>query len=184
VRKRCDLDVQRGAATRRWTGSWYTVFLTADRLNGLPVNDDFERSLRRCLERYRMAGEDLEIDAPQYVSLELDLTVCVKRSYFFSDVAKALVDAFSNRTLPDGRRGLFHPDNFTFGQSVYLSAIYAAAQAVAGVDSVVIAKFQRQGIDSNDAIASGRLEVNRLEIARLDNDPTFPERGALTLRHG
>ena len=40
------------------------------------------------------------------------------------------------RDLPDGRRGLFHPDNFTFGQPVYLSRLYAAAHAVDGVDSV------------------------------------------------
>jgi hypothetical protein len=184
VQKRCGLDVQRGAATLRWTGSWYTVFLTADRLNGQPVDDDFEQMLRSCLERYRMAGQDLEIDAPRYVSLELDLTVCVKRSYFFSHVQQALLDVLSNRTLPDGRRGLFHPDNFSFNQPVYLSAVYAAAQAVPGVDSIVITKFQRQGIDSDTAIASGRLDLGRLEIARLDNDPSFPEHGVLTLRRG
>ena len=62
----------------------------------------------------------------------------------------------SNRTLPDGRRGVFHPDNFTFGQPVYLSAVYAAAARVAGVDSVLITTFQRQGIDSDDALNSGR----------------------------
>lgn len=184
VRKRCGLDVQRGAATLRWTGSWYTVFLTADRLNGQKVDDEFEQMLRGCLERYRMAGQDLEIDAPRYVSLELDVTVCVKRSYFFSHVQQALLDVLSNRTLPDGRRGLFHPDNFSFNQPVYLSAIYAAAETVPGVDSIVIAKFQRQGIDSDAAIKSVRLDLGRLEIARLDNDPNFPEHGVLTLRRG
>jgi hypothetical protein len=184
VRKRCRLDVQRGAATLRWTGSWHTVFLTVDRLKGRPVDDEFESSLRRCLEPYRMAGRDLEIDAPRAVSLELELIVCVKPSYFFSQVEKALLDVLSNRTLPDGRRGLFHPDNFSFGQSVHLSAIYAAAHRVPGVDSVVITRFQRQGIESDVAIASGRLDLGRLEIARLDNDPSFPERGALIVRQG
>lgn len=184
VRKRCGLDVQRGAATLRWTGSWYTMFLTIDRLNGQEVSDEFEDMLRACLERYRMAGRDLEIDKPRYVSLELEMTVCVKRTYFFGDVKQALLDELSNRTLPDGRRGLFHPDNFTFNQPVYLSPIYAAAQAVSGVDSVVITKFQRQGIDSDTPIQSGRLDMGRLEIARLDNDPNFPEHGVLTLKAG
>ena len=56
--------------------------------------------------------------------------VCVKPDYFRSHVKEGLRDLFSSRTLPDGRRGVFHPDNFTFGQPVYLSSLYAAAQSV------------------------------------------------------
>jgi hypothetical protein len=186
VSHRCEPDIQRAAATFRWTGSWRTVFLTVDRVGGDKVDDVFESGLRRCLERYRMAGHDIEVDGPTYVSLEVEMIVCVKRNYFASDVKAALLEVFSNRILPDGRRGIFHPDNFTFGQSVYLSTLYAAAQAVQGVDSIDITKFQRQGIDSNDAIDTGRLEIQRLEIARLDNDPNFPERGVfhLTMKGG
>jgi hypothetical protein len=179
--QRCDLGVQRAAATLRWTGSWRTVFLTVDRLGGEEVDADFERSMRQCLERYRMAGHDVEVDGPRPVSLEIDMTVCVKRGYLTSDVKAALLDVFSNRILPDGQRGVFHPDKFTFGQPVYLSPLYAAAQSVAGVDSVKITKFQRQGIDSAEALDAGKLELERLEIARLDNDPNFPERGVFTL---
>ena len=126
-----------------------------------------------------MAGHDLEVDDARFVSLEVEMTVCVKPNYFASDVKAALLEVFSNRLLPDGRRGLFHPDNFTFGQPVFSSRLYAAAQAVAGVDSVEITKFQRQGVESDAALNSGRLEMARLEIARLDNDPDFPERGVM-----
>ena len=177
---RCRVGVQRAAATFRWTGSWRTVFLSDDRLGGRGVDVEFERDIRRCLERFRMAGHDLEVDDARFVSLDLAMTVCVKRSYFASDVKAALIEVFSNRALPDGRRGLFHPDNFTFGQPVFLSQLYAAAQAVAGVDSVVITRLQRQGIESDAALNAGRLEMARLEIARLDNDPDFPERGVMT----
>src|SRR5437588_2654630 len=52
-------QVQRAATTFRWTGSWRTVFVTADRMGGLPVDDDFELAMRRHLERFRMAGHDL-----------------------------------------------------------------------------------------------------------------------------
>jgi hypothetical protein len=168
----------------RWTGSWYTVFVTVDRLRGAPVDEEFEEKLRNCLERYRMAGQDLEIDAPRFVPLEIEMAVCVRPPYFFADVERALREAFSNRTLPDGRRGLFHPDNFTFGQAVHLSVIYAAAQAVPGVDSVVVTRFQRQGIESHAALDSGTLNIERLEIARLDADPNFPERGSLRFTRG
>ena len=109
VAERCDIDVQRAAATLRWTGSWHTVFLTADRQGGPTVDEDFEGKLRRCLERFRMAGQDLEVDAPRPVSLEIEIAVCVKPGYFFSDVQQALSEVFSSRTLRDGRRGRISP---------------------------------------------------------------------------
>ena len=180
----CDIDVQRAAATLRWTGSWHTMFLTIDRLGAREVDEPFERKLRACLERFRMASQDLEVDAPRYVSLEIELGICVKPGYFFSDVERELLDIFSNRILTDGRRGLFHPDNFSFGQAVYLSSLVATAQSVTGVESVDVRRFQRQGIDTNEAILAGKLVLGRLEIARLDNDRNFPERGVFTLQRG
>jgi hypothetical protein len=177
-------DVQRAAATFRWTGSWHTVFLTADRSAGLAVTDAFERDVRSYVERYRMAGHDLEVDGPQYVPLEIELQVCVAADHFRSDVERELLDMFSNGDLPDGRRGLFHPDNFSFGEPVYLSAIYAAAHRVTGVVSVDARTFQRLGVPDDTAIATGRLAIGRLEIARLDNDRNFPERGVLTISLG
>jgi Baseplate J-like protein len=176
---RCELGAQRAAATFRWTGSWRTVFVSVDRLGGAEVGAQFEADLRRCLERFRMAGHDLEVDDARFVSLEVEMTVCVKPGYFASDVKAALLEAFSNRLLPDGRRGLFHPDNFTFGQPVFSSRLYAAAQAVAGVDSVEITKFQRQGAGGASAPIPDKLEMARLEVALLDNDPDFPERGVI-----
>ncbi len=184
VAEACDLDVQRAAATLRWTGSWYTMFLTIDRLKGRDVDAVFEQKLRACLERFRMAGQDLEVDGPHPVSLEIVLGVCVKSGYFFSDVEQALLEVFSNRVLPDGRLGVFHPDNFSFGQAVYLSSLIATAQAVTGVESVDVKKFQRQGTDSDEALLAGKLTLGRLEIARLDNDPNFPERGVFTIERG
>lgn len=179
--QQCRPDVQKAAATFRWTGSWKTIFLSIDRLEGLEVDSHFEHDLRSCLEQYRMAGVDVEIDVPVYVSLEIDMEVCVDPKYIASDVKRALLQVFSNRTLPDGRRGIFHPDNFSFGQPVYLSSLYAAAQIVPGVLSVRFTKFQRQGIDSTNALQTKKLEFKRREIARLYNNPNFPESGIFRL---
>jgi len=181
ARTRCGVEVQRAAASMRWTGSWHTVFVTVDRFGGREVDAGFESELRRCLERYRMAGHDLEVEAPNFVSLEVEMTVCVKHGYLKSDVRRALLEQFSARQLPGGGRGLFHPDNFSFGQPVFLSSLYAAAQSVAGVDSVDITVFGRQGVAGSSGIDAGRLDFGRLEIARLDNDPDFPERGVFKL---
>lgn len=181
-----NVEVQRAAASFRWTGSWRTVFVTVDQLGGVQVDAPFEDTIVRYLDRYRMAGHDVAVDAPRFVSLEIEMSVCVKPDYFRSQVKQALLGVFSNRISPDGQRGVFHPDNFTFGQPVYLSKLYAAAQSVAGVDSVQITKFERQGNGASDATASGVLDIGPLEIARCDNDPNFPERGVfrLTLQGG
>ncbi len=178
-------SVQRAAATFRWTGSWHTVFLTVDRKGGDDVDAKYEQTLRDHVERYRMAGYDLEVDGPRYVPLELGMTVCIKADYFRGDVRAALMRVFSKGWLLDGRPAIFHPDNFTFGQPVYLSALYEAAQAVEGVASVVIDTFRRlRAPPDPKPLDEGVLSLNRLEIARLDNDPNFPERGVFKLSVG
>ena len=105
-------EVQKAAATLRWTGSWYTVFITVDRMGGLPVDADFEKKLRIFIERFRMAGQDLEIDAPLFVPLDIIFTVCVNHGYYRAHVKEELLKLFSSRDLLDGRRGFFHPDQF------------------------------------------------------------------------
>jgi hypothetical protein len=141
------------------------------------------------VERYRIAGHDLEVNGPRYVPLDIALRICVKPDYFRSNIKAALLRIFSNRTLPDGSRSIFHPDNFTFGTPVYLSQLLAAAQAVEGVESVQVTKFQRKNQFDAQALADGvrpgsALTFGRLEIAQLDNDPNFAERGTFTLEMG
>ena len=138
-------EVQRAVASFRWTGSWRTVFIAVDRVGGGEVDAPFEQRMRSYLEPLRMAGHDLEIHTPSFVAIELKLQVCVGADYFRADVEKELRRLFSSRVLADGRRGVFHPDNFTFGQTVYLSPLIAAAGRVDGVDSVRVLTFQRQG---------------------------------------
>lgn len=173
--------VQRAAATLRWTGSWHTVFVTVDRVGALPVDAGFEETIAQHVDRYRMAGHDTEFNDPVHVSLEIDLLVCVLPTHFRSHVKAGLLQVLGNGALPDGRRGLFHPDNLTFGQTVYLSPIYAVARQVAGVASVQVTRFQRQGTEDPVSLAEGFMTLGRLEIPRLDNDPNFPERGVLRL---
>src|SRR5262249_32292751 len=98
-------DVQRAAATFRWTGSWYTVFVTPDRFGGTDVDQTFSARLRRHLERFRMAGYDLEVSAPRRVPLDVALHICVKRDYFRADVLHAVERVLSSDVLPEGSLG-------------------------------------------------------------------------------
>lgn len=177
-------SVQRAAATFRWTGSWHTVFVTADAAGGRAVDEGFETGLRAHLEPFRMAGYDLEIDAPRFVPLDVALHLCVEPDHFRAHVKAAVLDVLSSRVRADGTLGFFHPDRFSFGEPVYLSAIVAEAQGVAGVQSVIAKTFQRQHDDATSALDTGVLPMARLEIARLDNDPTFPDRGVLVVTTG
>ncbi len=172
-------DIQQAAATVRWTGSWYTVYVTIDRKGGRNVDEAFVSEIKTYLDCYRMAGYDIEINGPRFVPLDIACNVFVKSGYFKMDVKKVLIDIFSNRDLSSSARGFFHPDNFTFGEAVYTSRIYAAAMAIDGIASIEIKKFQRQGKSAAGEIAKGRLSVGRLEVIRLDNDPNFPENGKI-----
>ncbi len=173
--------VQRAVARFRWTGSWHTVFVTIDRLGGLTAARDprFKAALRAHLEKYRLAGYDLEIADPVFVPLDLALLVCVRPGYFLSDVLAALRRVFSRQQFAAGTRGFFHPDNFTFGQSLFLSRVCAAALSVTGVASVELKKFQRYGRAPNHELANALIAAAPLEILRLDNDRNFPENGKI-----
>jgi hypothetical protein len=177
-------DVQRAAATFRWTGSWYSVFVAADRYGGSDIDPRFAAQLRRHLERFRMAGYDLDVASPRYVPLDVMLHVCVKPDYFRSDVLRAVQLELSSQVLPDGRLGVFHPDNFSFGEPVWLSRVIAAAQAVEGVEAVQAERFQRLANPGGTSLEQGVIPIGSQEIAQLANNPNFRERGRITLRAG
>ncbi|HEY3268744.1 MAG TPA: putative baseplate assembly protein [Armatimonadota bacterium] len=174
-------DVQRAVATRRWTGSWHTFFVTVDRKGGRAVDGRFREEMRAFLEPFRLAGHDVEVEAPLFVPLDVALDVCAAPGHFPADVKRALLDALGGRDLPDGRRGFFHPDNFTFGQTVYLSQLVAAAMRAPGVAWVDVTRFQRWGRTARGERQAGRLTLGRLEIAQMANDPSLPENGRLEI---
>jgi hypothetical protein len=49
---------------------------------------------------------------------------------------------------------------------------------------VDVRTFQRLREPETSGLDSGELPMGRLEIARLDNDPNFPERGTLDVTMG
>jgi hypothetical protein len=175
-------DVQKAVATQRWTGSWHTIFITIDRKDGRAVDAAFKEELFEYLEPLRVMGHDLEVEAPRMVALDIALNVCVDPAYLRSEVKAALLEVFSSIERADGRLGFFHPDNWTFGQPVYLSQVVAAAMQVSGVKWVDPLRFERWGQLRKES-ATGNMEpvltIGRLEVARLDNDPNAPENGRI-----
>jgi hypothetical protein len=174
-------QVKQAVAELRWTGSWYTVFIAAEPENAGNLTPALEKALTQNVNRYRLAGQDIQLESPQYVPLEIELTVCVDPNYFQADVKQALLQALGSETQPNGQPGYFDPDSFAFGQTVYLSPIYAAARQVAGVASVTATVFQPQGVATKRYLHQGEIPLGPLQIAQMDNDPSYPNHGQLKL---
>jgi len=51
-----------------------------------------------------LAGQDILIEPPQYVSLNLAFTICVDPDYFQRDVQQALLQTLGSGTLPMANR--------------------------------------------------------------------------------
>ena len=138
--------VQRAVATRRWTGSWYTMFITVDRRGSDAVDAEFEdelRALHRALPPRRPRRRDrcAELRRARHRAARLHQAGLL-RGRRRAAPARRLQRRSAGRAATTG---FFHPDRFTFGQPVYLSAVIAAAMAVPGVAYVTPVRFQRLG---------------------------------------
>jgi predicted phage baseplate assembly protein len=173
--------VQRAAATLRWNGSWYEVMVAIDPKRTMTADQALLQEIEAYLRHYKRIGHDLTVAPAEYVPLHIKLKVCVLSGYLSAHVRGDLLALFSNRRLPDGRLGFFHPDNLTFGQGIRLSRLVALARSVPGVDNVSVIELRRYGEAAGDEKESGILPIGALEIARLDNDPSFPENGLFEL---
>jgi len=174
--------LQRASGSLVWTGSWYEAEVAVDPLGRQDAGSGFMRGMEAYLERYRRLGHDLAVVRARYVPLRLKLEVCVLPHYQHAHVKAALLEVFSNRNLAGGATGFFHPDKLTFGEGIYLSRIIAAGQAVAGVECVRVREFRRLFQSPNHEIENGVLPLQASEIARLDNDPNYPEHGQLEIQ--
>jgi hypothetical protein len=173
--------IEHAAAVLAWTGSWFEADVVIDPLGSEKARHVLLERIECTLQHFRRMGHDLEVKPARYVPIDLELTVCVLPDYLRGHVKAALLAIFGNRLLPDGRLGFFHPDNLSFGEGLYLSRIVAAAQAVTGVRSVRVTKLNRLFEPPNRELENGVLTLGPLEVAQLDNDPSFPERGKLAL---
>jgi hypothetical protein len=180
--------LQSAKASLRWTGSWYTMLVAVDPAGAEDAPPSLLNEITIYLGPFRRMGHDLQVAPAQYVPLSVALTVCVLPNYLRGHVEAAVLDVLSNRVLPDGRLGFFHPDNLTFGDGVLASSLLATVQAVPGVRNVELTELERfetgepsPDVPGEELPAAPVLTLGPMEIARLDNDPSFPENGRLVL---
>lgn len=173
--------VQAAGTVFRWTGSWLTVFTTADP-KGTDVLPPEERAqLIDLLNRYRLAGYESYAPAPLYAPLDLTITVCATNDAFRGDVEESVLAALDPNTVTDGRHGFFDPDNFRFGDPLERSRLEAAIQAAPGVAGVVSIQFVERGVTSTPTELGDELHVGSDRLIQVDNDPSRPWKGSLTV---
>lgn len=171
--------VREARGTLRWTGSWYTAFVSIDPASTLTpqlVQDTTGR-----LNLLRMMGTDLAVEGAKIVGLQIGLEICVDPAHFRGDVYTALMKLFITGDLCSGQSGLLNATNFTFGETIYLSPFIAGAQQIEGVRSVTPLVFTRMDAPWVNGIAQGYLTMGRLEIARCDNNPLHLDYGSFVL---
>jgi Baseplate J-like protein len=138
--------------------NWNTVVLyVAPRGTGEEPSDILKRDLRAFFEDKRMLTTQVDIQSPDYVRLEIQVEVGAK-SYF----RNVEVEAVARSTV----EALFEFERADFGQTLYLSKLFEALEALDGVDFVVVQVFRRKS-DPDPITANGRIQLGENEIALL-----------------
>jgi len=172
--------VEQARGTLRWTGSWYSAFVSIEPQTSLTPT--LIKNTKRSLSMLRMLGVDLAVEPAVMVGLQIQMQICVAPDHFRGDVFAALMALFITGDTCTGQSGLLNAANFIFGETVYASPLIAAAQSVDGVLAATLTTFTRMDNPWVNGVAQGYLQLGRLEIACCDNDPNHLDHGLFSLQ--
>jgi hypothetical protein len=171
--------VQKAGASFRWTGSWMTVFTAADPRGSEQISVDEEVQLVELLNRRRLAGYESYAPPPDYVSIDLRIEICVQTGWLDGDVEASVLNVLGSSTRAQDAAGFFFADRFTFGTPLYRSRLEAAIQNAAGVGGVRAINYRQRGTFAGFVDLPEIVTPAPTQILRVDNDPSWPERGAI-----
>jgi predicted phage baseplate assembly protein len=183
--------VSSAAAQYAWTGSWRTVRITIDPASTTELSYQLRKTVESELNAVRMIGEDIEIRPPEFVPLEIKVVLCAEPDVWPEDIQFVLEQEFSAGWTPDGRKGFFHPDGWTFGQRLYASQIIGRAFQVKGVEHAVGQKVTSVGGEKTISVSIKRwnspfapteslTQLAPNEIILVKSDPDHLELGSIT----
>jgi len=165
----------------RWTGSWLTVFTTAQPAGREQMTLTEHTQLIELLGRRRIAGYEVYTPDPRYVGLDLMVTVCAEAWALRGEVEAAIRAELGTGIRVDGTPGFFAPGQLRFGMPLERSRLDAAIQAAVGVDGVVEIRYRRRGYVQAFTAMPETVTVGRDEIIRVDGDPSQPDHGSIRI---
>jgi hypothetical protein len=140
--------------------SWNNIRLfIAPTGSGEPPSDILRRDLLAYFEDKRMLTTFIQIEGPDYVSINVTADVEALPYFRNTDVSAAAESA---------ARGLFEFEHVDFKQTLYLSKIYEALESLDGVNSVFVSVFQRSG-GAEPVAEKGLIQLQENEIPVLGN---------------
>ncbi|HEX8082159.1 MAG TPA: baseplate J/gp47 family protein [Jatrophihabitans sp.] len=165
----------------RWTGSWLSVFSTAQPRTAEQLSVREHSQLIELLGRRRIAGYEVFTPTPRYVGLDLIVVVCAHSWALRGEVEAGVLAELGTGRLCDGRSGFFAPGRHRFGSSLERSELEAAIQRAVGVEGVVGIGYRRRGYVPDFVAMPEVVTVGHEEIIRVDNDPNRPDYGSIRL---
>jgi hypothetical protein len=184
--------VAHASAQYAWTGSWRTVRIAIDPRGTTVLADSLRQQIAAHLDAVRLIGEDLEVRPARFVPLDIFMRVCAQPEYWPEDLRRELDMEFSDGYTAAGLTGVFHPDNWTFGQTLHVSQLIGRALAVPGVGRVLLVSIRRLFAAHGASLttitvtpgpeptaAGAQLTLRADEIIQVANDPSSLETGRI-----
>jgi predicted phage baseplate assembly protein len=126
------------AKVRAYAPGWNLINLVVAPSGGGMPTDTLKRDLRAHFAEKRMITSQVEITDPIYVGVVIVGQVTVDHRYFNAQV---------QQSVDEKLRALWSFDNVSFADTLYLSKIYEAVEAIDGVEAAVISVFSRNEYD-------------------------------------
>jgi hypothetical protein len=151
--------------------NWNTIVLyVAPTGSGEEPSDILQRDLLAYFEDKRALTTNIEIASPDYVALDIEVDIGARPYFRNSEVEGQAVATIRN---------LFAFERADFGQTLYLSKLFEALEALDGVDFVVVKRFRRK-TDTELVASSGIITLLENEIPVLGPDLTVNVTGGVS----
>jgi hypothetical protein len=198
----------------KWSGSWYTVYITIIARANLNLDQQdplYSEELQLAITNFH---EGTGLDVPRFDPAQLPSVRMIIRPYIdayrmagqevilLDSIYVGIYLSLSIRIaqnfyqsemhhaiaqgLGTGPGGFFEPGKIGFGEDLYASDIIEALMQINGVEHVCLNRFKRIGSQYPDRVVAGFVRLEGLEVAACANDPDDPAMGyyRLTLHGG
>jgi predicted phage baseplate assembly protein len=128
--------------------------------------------LRRFLDSRRDPNVLLRIQDFTPVYIAVTVQIAINAQFPHQATLNSVNAALNPGVNPDGSLGFFAFDRMQFGETIFLSSLYAAVQAVAGVDNVVVTTLARVAPPPADPASAPPHDIiiGPTQVAVIDSD--------------